>query len=75
MNGEKFEEWTREVLIPKLPPRSVVVMDNASYHSVVTDESKCPTQKTRKDDIKDWLRQKCKHYFQINAIWYYNMGF
>jgi hypothetical protein len=32
MDGEKFELWLNRVL-PKLPPGSVVVMDNASYHT------------------------------------------
>ncbi|XP_074648979.1 uncharacterized protein LOC141904300 [Tubulanus polymorphus] len=34
MNGEDFEKWFKETLLPKLPPNSVIVMDNASYHSV-----------------------------------------
>jgi hypothetical protein len=32
MDGAKFELWLNRVL-PKLPPGSVVVMDNASYHT------------------------------------------
>ena len=53
MNSEKFVCWLRGQLIPNLPPKSVVVIDNASYHSV--QEDKCPTQSTRKADIQAWL--------------------
>ena len=34
MNGQIFEQWVEEQLVPSLPPESVIVMDNASYHSV-----------------------------------------
>ncbi|CAG2258097.1 unnamed protein product [Mytilus edulis] len=30
MNKEHFTEWFRETLLPKLPPRSVIIMDNSS---------------------------------------------
>ncbi|CAC5396469.1 unnamed protein product [Mytilus coruscus] len=33
MNSEHFTEWFRDTLIPRLSPQSVVVMDNAPYHS------------------------------------------
>ena len=32
INYENFEEWF-ERLLPNLEPNSVIVMDNASYHS------------------------------------------
>ncbi|GJQ84558.1 hypothetical protein Trydic_g20053 [Trypoxylus dichotomus] len=38
MDGRKFEGWVPKQLIPNLPPNSVVVMDNAPYHSVVTNK-------------------------------------
>ena len=41
MNSELFEKWFREKLVPRLPPNAVIVMDNASYHSVQID--KAPT--------------------------------
>ena len=34
MNSEKFVGWFRGQLIPNLPPKSVVVIDNAFYHGV-----------------------------------------
>lgn len=32
INTEIFDAWVIEDLIPKLPPQSVVIMDNASFH-------------------------------------------
>lgn len=32
INTEIFNAWVMQDLIPKLPPRSVVVMDNAAFH-------------------------------------------
>ena len=55
MNSEKFIHvgWLRGQLIPNLTPKSVIVIDNASYHSV--QEDKCPTQDSKKADIQAWL--------------------
>ena len=53
MNSEKFIGLLRGKLIPNLPPKSVVVIDNASNHSV--QEDKCPTQASRKADMQAWL--------------------
>lgn len=32
VNAEIFYQWTVQDLLPKLPPTSVVVMDNATFH-------------------------------------------
>lgn len=32
VNTQIFTCWVREDLLPKLPPNSVIVMDNASFH-------------------------------------------
>ena len=34
INGLIFRRWVEDKLLPALPARSVIVMDNASYHSV-----------------------------------------
>ncbi|KAJ3625054.1 hypothetical protein MTP99_018624 [Tenebrio molitor] len=49
MNWTNFEKWTTDHLIPNLPPRSVLVIDNASYHN--TKELRDPTMATRKGDM------------------------
>jgi hypothetical protein len=35
MNSVIFNKWVEEQLVPALPPKSLVVMDEASYHSVI----------------------------------------
>lgn len=53
MNQHNFMKWLSEKLIPNLPPNSVLVLDNASYHNVQVD--RCPTTATRKADMQSWL--------------------
>ena len=56
MNSSVFEEWFKNQLLPNITPNSVIVMDNAPYHSVKLE--KHPTSSWRKGDIKDWLVEK-----------------
>ena len=49
-----FLEWFRR-LLDVLDRPSVIVVDNASYHNAVTDESKSPTMKDRKAVMQRWL--------------------
>jgi transposase len=53
VNEEMFMKWLKEDLLLSLEPKSVLVVDNASYHNVLID--KAPTSKTRKQEMKDWL--------------------
>ena len=53
MNSENFEEWFHDTLLPKLEPNSLIVMDNASYHSRYLQ--KIPTKSSTKQVMKDWL--------------------
>ncbi|KAE9522898.1 hypothetical protein AGLY_016709 [Aphis glycines] len=55
MNGQTFYEWMENIL-PRLKDNCVIVMDNASYHSVKLD--KAPTASTKKADIIHWLENK-----------------
>lgn len=55
INKEIFHEWMESIL-PRLQPNSVIVMDNASYHSVEVD--KAPTSVTQKAEIIKWLENK-----------------
>ena len=48
MNGDHFENWWEKKVLPGLPNKSVVLIDNAKYHSRQTEESKKPTTKWRK---------------------------
>jgi hypothetical protein len=57
MNSKIFEKWVNEQLEPVLPPKSLVVMDNASYHSVREEGTKAPTPNSLKGDIINWLEK------------------
>jgi hypothetical protein len=54
MNWNNFEKWAKILLIPNLPPHSVLVLDNASsYHNTIAITE--PTTATRKADMISWL--------------------
>lgn len=56
LNSTVFEEWFRMQLLPNIPPKSVIVMDNASHHCRQLEVM--PTTSWKKADIKTWLLQK-----------------
>ena len=60
MNSDHFEDWWRNKVLPSLPDKSVVIIDNAKYHSRFTDESKKPTTSWKKQEIIDYLTHKKK---------------
>lgn len=53
MDHEKFKRWFEEQLLPNINERSLIIMDNASYHSKI--ENKIPTCSNRKSEIVEWL--------------------
>ncbi|XP_054267245.1 uncharacterized protein LOC128989381 [Macrosteles quadrilineatus] len=55
MNHDKFFKWFTESLLPNLSTPSVIVMDNAPYHSKILD--KAPTQANKKTEIQEWLSE------------------
>ena len=55
MNGHTFKSWFQESFLPKIGANSVIVMDNASYHSVQLN--KAPTVSDRKNVILQWLEK------------------
>jgi transposase len=59
MTGETFEKWF-ETISPKLDPNSVIIMDNAPYHS--RKKEKIPNSSSRKQDIRKWLDEKAVCY-------------
>ncbi|XP_039754386.1 uncharacterized protein LOC120629507 [Pararge aegeria] len=60
MNYENYEKWLRTQLLPNLPPNSVVVVDNASYHNKQWDLA--PTSNSKKADMQAWLTDKGIQY-------------
>lgn len=49
-------QWVTTQLLPNLPPKSVLIIDNASYHNVTVHKD--PTSATRKKDMITWLVQR-----------------
>ncbi|XP_066981095.1 uncharacterized protein [Macrobrachium rosenbergii] len=58
MNGEMFLRWLTTQLLPLLEEPSVLVMDNAPYHSIMTEENRCPTTATWISDLIEWLQRR-----------------
>ena len=38
MTKEHFEEWFRDTMLPNVPPHSLIVTVNASYHSRIEED-------------------------------------
>lgn len=55
MNSEVFKSWFTQML-NSLEEPSVIVMDNASYHSTIIDNF--PKSNTRKADVQAWLTKE-----------------
>ncbi len=54
MNYEVFKKWFEEQLLPNIPDNSLIIMDNASYHNVLSPSS-APTASCKKEKIRNWL--------------------
>ncbi|KPA09263.1 hypothetical protein MHK_010533 [Candidatus Magnetomorum sp. HK-1] len=54
MNWDNFSKWFIQQLLPNIPKNSLIVMDNAQYHNVFSEDS-FPTAKHRKDELRSWL--------------------
>lgn len=55
MDADRFEQWFESIL-PNIERGSVVIMDNAPYHSRRLE--RFPTSAWRKGEIIDWLEMK-----------------
>lgn len=53
MNGDVFVQWFKDQFLPNLQNNSVIVMDNASYHSMQSE--RVPTMNSRKGEMQTWL--------------------
>ncbi|PSN53932.1 hypothetical protein C0J52_02406 [Blattella germanica] len=52
MNYENYSKWVQHQMIPGLPERSIVVIDNAPYHN--KQDNKIPST-SLKSEIQEWL--------------------
>jgi len=56
MNYELFSRWFENELLAHIPKESLIIMDNASYHNTLSENS-APTANCKKDAIKFWLEK------------------
>jgi transposase len=56
MNQGLFTKWFKEKLLPNIPSNSLIIMDNAAYHNVLSAHS-APTATCNKNKIRFWLEQ------------------
>jgi len=56
MNWDLFKKWFAEMLLPNIPQKAFIIMDNALYHNILSDHSP-PTPQSCKKKIKEWLEQ------------------
>jgi len=54
MNWDIFRQWFCEQLLPNIPENSLIIMDNAPYHNVLSSAS-APVKSSKKSEIKAWL--------------------
>jgi len=66
MNSANFEKWLCESLLPNLEEPSIVVLDNASYHSRQTE--KWPTKKWLKVELQNWLKDKNINFLPSDTV-------
>ncbi len=54
-NSEHVSTWCTEQLLPNIPPRSLMIMDNAPYHNALAQEA-FPTPQTGTALLQQWLQ-------------------
>ena len=55
-NADIFQQWMDEEVFPRLPLFSVMVLDRAPYHMVLTDETRPVRSAMNKAEICEWLK-------------------
>jgi hypothetical protein len=64
MNSFVFLEWFENQLIPALQNPSLVVLDNANYHNVKTEDTVCPNFSQKKAVLQNYLTQHNKVLYE-----------
>lgn len=65
MNAEVFKKWFIE-LLNNLEEPSVLVMDNASYHSTLVENH--PKSNWKKSDVQKWLNEKNIEFHPLETL-------
>lgn len=60
MNSKNFENWIENHMLPALEEPSIIIMDNASYHS--RQINKMPTKSSKKEAMQNYLEEKNIEY-------------
>ena len=55
MNGEVFQHWLHEHLLPYISPNSCIVINRAPYHTMLTEDTKAATASMKRAQLIDWL--------------------
>ncbi len=58
MNWDNFIKWFEGQLLPNIAKNSLIIMDNAPYHNILSEDS-FPTLKTLKEELCSWLERNC----------------
>ena len=53
MNAENFEHWMINIILPRVPRKSVLVMDNCSYHKRIPNKK--PTSRHNKAGLINYI--------------------
>lgn len=57
MDEVNFTRWFTEQLLPNIPDKSVIIMDNAPYHNMYKDDG-TPSLSSKKTVLQEWLKMK-----------------
>ena len=55
MCGDVFRHWVHNYLLPNVNSNAVIVIDRATYHLELTEDSKPAANSATKDVLKQWL--------------------
>lgn len=56
INSSNYKKWLNNKLVINLPDKSVLVVDNVSYHNAIGE--KRPTSSTIKSEMINWLSER-----------------
>jgi hypothetical protein len=54
MNWDNFSKWFETQLLPNIPDNSLIIMDNASYHNVLAEDT-FPKKIHTITRLREWL--------------------
>ena len=57
MNTAVFQKWIEDKVFKTVPPGSVIVIDRATYHTTLTEETKPAASSFTKLKFAEWLIQ------------------